>query len=93
MSAEPPAERTIQQDAPAGEPDEAIEPLFSNGLTPILRNHPWITEIMLVCTIGGATAGPWLFEAEWPLVRQVAAGAFGGAWVGITITVTKMIGD
>lgn len=62
------------------------------GLAAFVRAHPWITTIMAVCTIGGAIAGPVFFDAEWPLARQIAAGAFLGAWVGLTITVTKMIG-
>lgn len=59
----------------------------------LVREHPWITAIMLACTVGGALAGPALFDDDWSLLRQLAAGAFCGAWVGITLTVTKMIGD
>jgi len=62
------------------------------GLSDFVRAHPWITAIMLACTLGGAVGGPFVFEEAWPLARQIAAGAFLGAWVGLTITVTKMIG-
>ena len=93
MSAEPPSERPSRT-GPTVDPHEvSVPPLFSEGLIPIVRDHPWITAIMLATTLGGAAAGPWLFEADWSLARQIGAGAFCGAWVGITITVTKMIGD
>jgi len=57
-----------------------------------LQAHPWITGIMFVCTVGGAIAGPVLMDADWPLIRQVAAGGFLGAWAGLTMTAIKMIG-
>ena len=71
--------------------DSTAQPL--SGPLGLVRENPWISAIMLVCTVGGTLAGPWLFDEEWSLLRQLAAGGFGGAWVGITITVTKMIGD
>ena len=84
------------EDAPAAsahpDPETPTEPPPSVAIG-LIREHPWITGIMLACTLGGALAGPQLFDEDWSLLRQVAAGAFGGAWVGITITVTKMIGD
>ncbi len=62
------------------------------GIAHLVRAHPWITAIMLACTIGGAAAGPFLMDETWTLARQIGAGGFLGAWVGLTITVTKMIG-
>jgi len=79
--------------APSGPPPEETATHAPLRLAGVVREHPWITAIMAVCTVGGALAGPVLFEPEWTLLRQVAAGAFCGAWVGITLTVTKMIGD
>ena len=73
--------------------DDGLATKPGAGLLGQVREHPWITAIMLVCTVGGGLAGPQLFDDDWSLLRQVAAGAFGGAWIGITITVTKMIGD
>jgi len=80
-------------DAPPGQ--ASVEPATRDRfrVADLVREHPWITAIMLVCTVGGALAGPTLFDPDWTLLRQVAAGAFCGAWVGITLTVTKMIGD
>jgi len=75
---------------PASDEDETAPP--PEGLLGFVRTHPWITAIMLACTVGGAIAGPSLFDETWPLARQIAAGAFGGAWVGLITTVTKMIG-
>jgi hypothetical protein len=72
---------------------EAQTPKSGDGVRGLVREHPWITGIMCLGIVGGGLAGPWLFDEDWSLLRQVAAGAFGGAWVGITITVTKMIGD
>jgi hypothetical protein len=90
-----PSDRDGPQDAG---PDAEARPDTEDQTPPsgaigLIREHPWITGIMLACTLGGALAGPRLFDDDWSLLRQVAAGGFGGAWVGITITVTKMIGD
>ena len=78
--------------APRPQRDEdEMEPGWP-GLVDFVRLHPWITAIMLICTVGGGVAGPWLLEETWSLARQIGAGAFLGAWIGLTITVTKMIG-
>lgn len=77
---------------PPGEPDTEDEAPALGSPSEIVRAHPWITAILAVCTLGGCVAGPILLDESWPLARQIAAGGFLGAWVGITITVTKMIG-
>jgi len=84
-------ERRPSAGAPPTPPETT--PAASLPLASLVREHPWITAIMLVCTVGGALAGPSLFDEDWSLLRQLAAGAFCGAWVGLTLTVTKMIGD
>jgi len=78
--------------APLDAPPDS-EPDRAGGLRPaaFIREHPWITAIMVVSTLGGAGAGPLLLDETWSLARQVGAGGFLGAWVGLTITVTKMI--
>lgn len=82
----PEAPEASDHESPPEDLDDA------EGLAGFVRTHPWVTAIMLVCTVGGAFAGPFLFDETWPLARQIAAGAFGGAWVGLITTVTKMIG-
>lgn len=99
MSAPTPPDPGPDPDTPA-QPDPKPEPgagasshgVSQAGLVGSIRSHPWIALIMFVCTAGGAAMGPAIMDEAWPLARQIAAGAFLGAWVGITITVTKMIG-
>ena len=73
-------------------PGDETSPPLRFDVKGTLREHPWIAAIMLACIVGGALAGPRLLDEDWTLLRQVAAGGFLGAWVGLTITVTKMIG-
>jgi hypothetical protein len=55
--------------------------------------HPVITAVLAVCTLGGALAGVWILDPEWSLARRLLAGAVGGAWIGIVISATKMVGQ
>jgi hypothetical protein len=80
------------RDADAGPEEAAPRAERPRTARELVRTHPWITGILVATTVGGAIAGPFLFEETWPLARQVAAGAFLGAWVGLTMTVTKMFG-
>lgn len=90
MSEAPPAHDPARD--PARDPAVAPRTSLAKRLADLVRAHPFIAAILLVCTLGGAAAGPAVFDETWSLARQIAAGAFLGAWVGITITVTKMIG-
>ncbi len=76
-------------DAPTTDP-ESTSPPSPRGPLAFVRQHPWITAIIGVCTIVGAVAGPFWFDETWPLTRQIAAGAFLGAWIGLITTITKM---
>jgi hypothetical protein len=55
--------------------------------------HPVITAVLAVCTLGGALAGAWILDPEWSLARRLLAGAVGGAWIGIVVSATKMVGQ
>jgi hypothetical protein len=57
-----------------------------------LRRHPVITATFVVCTVAGALAGLQLGPEAWPTWRQLLAGAFSGAGVGLLVTATKMFG-
>jgi uncharacterized membrane protein len=58
----------------------------------VVKAHPVITGLMVGCTLVGAALGYAYLSGEWSLARRIAAGAVGGAGVGLTITATKMIG-
>jgi len=92
-SAAPRATGALGTDRPT-EASAEVDPRATppRSLAELVRAHPFIAAIMLICTLGGALAGPAVFDEAWSLARQIAAGAFLGAWVGITLTVTKMIG-
>jgi hypothetical protein len=51
-----------------------------------------ITGVMVSCTLLGAALGVVYLTEDWSLARRIAAGAVGGAGVGLLCTATKMIG-
>jgi len=57
-----------------------------------MRAHPIITGTMLGCALIGAIAGFVFLPEEWLILRRIAAGAFAGTGIGLTLTATKMIG-
>lgn len=58
-----------------------------------LARHPVITAVVVVCTLGGAWAGAEFLDADWSLLRRVLGGGVFGAWVGLLLTATKMVGQ
>lgn len=56
-----------------------------------LARHPVLTGVLIGCTVVGAIAGLSLLTPEWSVARRIAAGAVGGAGVGLLITATRMI--
>jgi hypothetical protein len=58
----------------------------------VIREHPIITTVMVVCTLGGAIVGVSMLSADWSLARRLAGGLIGGAGIGLLITATRMIG-
>lgn len=57
-----------------------------------MKAHPIITGTLVTCILVGAAMGFGLLPEEWSLARRIAAGAFAGGGVGLTVTATKMIG-
>jgi hypothetical protein len=58
-----------------------------------LARHPVITGVVVACTLAGGLAGLLVLDADWSVARRVLAGAVGGAWVGLLLTATKMVGQ
>jgi hypothetical protein len=58
----------------------------------VIREHPIITTVMVVCTLGGAILGVSMLSADWSLARRLAGGLIGGAGIGLLVTATRMIG-
>ena len=67
------------------------EPEDASGAWAAIRRHPVITATMVLCVVGtfGAILVP--FE-DWSVGRKMAAGALSGAWVGLLVTGTRMLG-
>ena len=62
------------------------------GVWEVVRHHPFITGMLLSCTLVGAVLGFAYLSGEWSALRRIAAGAVAGAGTGFLITATKMIG-
>jgi hypothetical protein len=58
----------------------------------VLRRHPVISTILIVCTVAGTVLGEIYFPAEWSHLRRLAAGALSGGGVAFLITAPKMLG-
>jgi hypothetical protein len=62
------------------------------GALATMKAHPFITGTMLTGILVGAACGFFLLPEEWITARRIAAGAFAGGGIGLTLTATKMIG-
>jgi hypothetical protein len=62
----------------------------ATGPWAVVRRHPVIAGVMLVCTVLGALLGYALLTPDWTLARRLVAGAVAGAGTGLLITATKM---
>ena len=74
----------------AGSPDASEPPAWR--AVQAIRDHPYLTAIMVGCVAVGVVLAIQLLPADWALVRQIAAGSVGGAGVGLIITAIRMIG-
>ncbi|MBW2716147.1 MAG: hypothetical protein JRD03_08725 [Deltaproteobacteria bacterium] len=54
--------------------------------------HPIIFGVLISCVTIGVVSGVFLLTNEWSLARRIAAGAVGGAGVGLLITAPRIIG-
>lgn len=84
---EPEVERT-----PRSRTDPGAGAADAGGWSARIARHPVITATFVVCTLGGAIAGVALLTGDWSVARRLAAGAVGGASIGLLITATKMLG-
>jgi hypothetical protein len=58
----------------------------------LLRAHPVLTTLVVVCIVVGVALAFRLGPTDWPTWRKVAAGVIGGSFVGYIITLTRMMG-
>jgi hypothetical protein len=58
----------------------------------LVKAHPVIATVCVLCTIGGAALGPVLADSSWSLARQIAAGAVAGLGCGLIVVATRMTG-
>jgi len=73
---------------PGREPTPRPGSLLRGGI----REHPWITVVMVGGVLIGAAAGYVYLTEEWSALRRLAAGAVGGFWVSFLLTATRMMG-
>lgn len=58
----------------------------------VMRDHPVITGVMLVCILLGPVFTMWLLPDDWALWRKLAGGLVAGAGVGLMIVAPRMVG-
>ena len=55
----------------------------------LLREHPYLTALVVGCTLIGGALGVVLLTQEWPLWRRIAGGLLAGVSVGLLMTATR----
>ena len=68
--------------------EQSLEP--HKGILGLLRRHPVLVAIFVICTGIGIACGAAFLPAEWTLARRVAGGAFAGIGVAVFLTVTRL---
>jgi hypothetical protein len=58
----------------------------------LVKAHPVIATVCVLCTAGGAALGPVLADPSWSLSRQIAAGAIAGFGCAFIVVATRMTG-
>ena len=56
----------------------------------VFREHPYLTALVVGCTVVGGGLGVVLLTPEWPLWRRVAGGLLAGVSVGLLMTATRL---
>ena len=74
----------------ANSPDSAES--FPRRAVEAIRDHPYISAIILGCAAMGVVLAVPGLPADWALARRIAAGCVGGAGVGLIITASRIIG-
>lgn len=60
------------------------------GVGTVLRQHPILVAVFVVCIALGAVLGMLYLPADWPAFRRIAGGVFAGAGVAVFLTVTRL---
>lgn len=60
------------------------------GVGTLLRRHPILVAVFVLCIALGATLGMYYLPADWPAARRIAGGVFAGAGVAVFLTVTRL---
>ena len=68
------------------------EPEDASGAWAAIRRHPVITATMVLCVVVGTFGAIFVPFEDWSVGRKMAAGALSGAWVGLLVTGTRMLG-
>jgi hypothetical protein len=63
-----------------------------HGWKAAISAHPIIFGVFVTCISIGMVLGAFVLTDDWSLVRRIAAGAVGGAGVGVLITAPRIIG-
>jgi hypothetical protein len=71
---------------------EAEQSGSNRGWKAAISAHPIIFGVLISCVAIGTVSGVFLLTNEWSLARRIAAGAVGGAGVGLLITAPRIIG-
>ena len=56
----------------------------------LLREHPYLTVLVVGCTVVGGALGVVVLTDEWPLWRRLAGGLLAGVGVGLLMTATRL---
>jgi hypothetical protein len=71
---------------------EEQERADASGMWAVIRRHPVITATLVLCIAVGAIGAIFVPFEDWSVGRKIAAGALSGAWVGLLVTGTRMLG-
>ena len=66
------------------------DPPARQSLAQLVRRHPVIGAIFVLCTLGGALLGALYLPEEWSSARRLAGGALAGAGIAVFLTVTRL---
>ena len=69
-----------------------VEPAQASrkGFAALVRRHPVLSALLLLCSVLGAVLGATFLPQEWALARRIAAGAVSGAGCWLLVTFARL---
>jgi hypothetical protein len=69
----------------------ASKPGLLRTLGRVVRGHPWLTAVLIGCSVLGAVIGALNLSADWSITRRAVGGAVAGAGVALIVTAARML--